>query len=93
MELAPYAVRLDSNELQMRENVSGANSTFVSFEINHSRASTAHAPSRVHNDLSDTTSIEALLEELSAQQNASWDETEAQCMYNLGFMNVDQSTE
>ncbi|KIX94635.1 uncharacterized protein Z520_09681 [Fonsecaea multimorphosa CBS 102226] len=30
--------------------------------------------------------IEALLEEFSEQQNVSWDEMEAQCMYNLGFM-------
>jgi len=88
-EQVPCAARLDLNELQVMDDISGADTTFVSFDINHRATSTAHAPSHVYNDLSDENSIETLLEELSAQQNVSWDEMQAQCMYNLGFMHAD----
>jgi hypothetical protein len=71
------------------DNISGADTTFASFDINQRPMSTANAPSQVYNDLSHENSIETLLEELSAQQNVSWDEMQAQCKYNLGFMHAD----
>ena len=89
MEHVPSDVRLDLNGLQVRDNISGADTAFVSFDINQQTMSTAHAPNHGNNEIGDENSIENLLEELSAQQNVSWDEMEAQCMYNLGFMQAD----
>lgn len=85
----PSTARLDLNGSQVMDNISGADTTFVSFDINQGATSAANAPSHVYNDLGDENSIETLLEELSAQQNVSWDDMEAQCMYNLGFMHAD----
>ena len=88
-EHIPSNARLDLNGLQLMDNISGADTAFVSLDINQHATSTAHAPSHSNNEIGDENSIENLLEELSAQQNVSWDEMEAQCMYNLGFMQAD----
>ena len=90
-EQVPYTARLDLNGLQSMDNNSGTDTTVMSFDINQGAASTAQASGHIYNDLDDENSIETLLEELSAQQNVSWDEMEAQCMYNLGFMHADHT--
>lgn len=90
-EQVPFATPLNLDGLQVVDNISGTDTTFVPSDIDQSAMSTAQAPSHMYNDLGDESSIETLLEELSAQQNVSWDEMEAQCMYNLGFMQPDHT--
>ena len=93
MEQIPCATPFDLSRFQAMDDTSGADMTLGSFGISHhaTSAGNTNVHGQVYSDPGDETSIEALLEELSAQQTVSWDEMEAQCMYNLGFMPADQA--
>lgn len=65
---------MEENDATMMESTT--NAPFVA---------TIDAPIQLYNDSNDENSIENLLEELSAQQNVSWEEMEAQCITILGL--------
>lgn len=84
---APISTDLTTGALLME----GDDATMMKSTTNDPFAAAIDAPIQLYNDPNDENSIENLLEELSAQQNVSWEEMEAQCMYNLGFMQGDQN--
>ena len=89
MNQAPFSASFVLNELQdMDFSPENASVAPIDVSISQGGTSNSFAQDHIYETLDDGTSIESLLEELSAQQNVSWDEMETQCMYNLGFFDT-----